>query len=84
MRQWLSLLILVAAILFLGALGLRAQDGLELKGNLAANDTERDEGYFSLAQDTMLMVRPGTPEHQWLKEHAGQTVRIVVEPANTR
>ena len=81
MRHWLSLLILVAAIFFLGSLGTHAQNGLELKGNLNANDTEREEGYFALAQDTVLMVRPGSPEHQWLKAHAGETVRLVVEPA---
>jgi hypothetical protein len=81
MRHWLSIFILVAAIFFLGSLRTRAQTGIELKGNLNANDTEREEGYFALAQDTVLMVRPGSPEHQWLKSHAGQQVRIVVEPA---
>jgi hypothetical protein len=81
MRHWLSLLILVAAIFFLGSLATHAQNGLELKGNLNANDMEREEGYFALAQDTVLMVRPGSPEHQWLKAHAGETVRLVVEPA---
>lgn len=81
MRHWLSFFILVAAIFVLGSLGARAQAGLEFKGPLNANDTEREEGYFAVAQDTVLMVRPGSPEHQWLKAHAGQTVRIVVEPA---
>jgi hypothetical protein len=81
MRHWWSIFILVAAIFFLGSLGALAQNGLELKGSLNANDTEREEGYFALAQDTVLMVRPGTPEHQWLKAHAGQTVRLVVEAA---
>ncbi|HYU77843.1 MAG TPA: hypothetical protein VEK56_02600 [Vicinamibacterales bacterium] len=80
MRHWWSVVILVAAILFLGSLGARAQDGLELKGSLNANDTERDEGYFALAQDTVLVVRPGTAVHRWLKAHAGQTVRLIVEP----
>ena len=81
MRHWLWLVLLVGAVFFLGNLGIRAQSGIELKGNLNANDTEREEGYFALAQDTVLMVRPGSAEHQWLKAHAGQTVRIVVEPA---
>jgi hypothetical protein len=84
MRHWLSIVILVAAIFFLGSLSTGAQSGIELKGNLNANDTEREEGYFALAQDTVLMVRPGSPEHHWLKAHAGQQVRIVVEPTPTR
>jgi hypothetical protein len=84
MRHWLSLFLLLAAIMVLGSLGVGAQGGLELKGHLNANDTEREEGYFALAQDTVLMVRPGSPEHQWLKAHAGQTVRLVVEPSPSR
>jgi hypothetical protein len=84
MRHWLSLVILAAAIMVLGSLGVGAHDGLELKGHLNANETEREEGYFALAQDTVLMVRPGSPEHRWLKAHAGQTVRLVLEPAPSR
>lgn len=84
MRHWLSIFILVAAVFILGSLSAGAQSGIEINGNLNANDTEREEGYFALAQDTVLMVRPGSPEHQWLKAHAGQQVRIVVEPARTR
>lgn len=79
MRHWLSIFLLVAAVFFLG--NLSAQSGLQISGNLNANDTEREEGYFALAQDTVLMVRPGSPEHLWLKAHAGQQVKIVVEPA---
>ena len=82
MRQRLSLFILVVAIMVIGKLAIGAYDGLELKGNLNANDIEREEGYFALAEDTVLMVRPGSAEHRWLKEHAGQTVRLVVEPAS--
>jgi hypothetical protein len=76
-------LIFIAAFVLM-TLGLRAQSGIELRGNLSANDAEMQEGYFAVAQDTVLMVRPGTQLHQWLKQHSGQTVRIVVEPAATR
>ena len=81
MARLMWLVLLVATVFILGSLGARAQSGIELRGNLSANDTEREEGYFSLAQDTALMVRPGSEAHNWLKAHAGQTVRIVVEPA---
>jgi hypothetical protein len=80
MRRWL--IYLVAAI-FIATLGIRANNGIELRGSLTANDTEKQEGYFAIAQDTVLMVRPGSELHNWLKTHAGQTVRIVVEPAAT-
>jgi hypothetical protein len=81
MARWLWVLMLVAVVVVLGSLGADAQSGIELRGNLSANDTEREEGYFALAQDTVLMVRPGSEAHKWLKQHSGQTVRIVVEPA---
>jgi hypothetical protein len=77
------ILVLIAAFVLLG-LSLRAQGGIELRGNLSANETEMQEGYFALAQDTVLMVRPGSQLHTWLKQHSGQTVRIVVEPAATQ
>jgi hypothetical protein len=73
----------LAAGMLVATLGLAAQDGAELRGLLNANETERNEGYFSVAQDTAIMVRPGSPLHQWLKDHSGQTVRVVIEPADT-
>ena len=76
-------LFLVFALIVM-TLGLRAQGAIELRGNLSASETEMQEGYFAVAQDTVLMVRPGSELHRWLKEHSGQTVRIVVEPAATQ
>jgi hypothetical protein len=81
MRRWLLYLL---AIIVIATLGVRANNGIELRGSLTANDTEKQEGYFAVAQDTVLMVRPGSELHNWLKAHAGQTVRLVVEPAATR
>jgi hypothetical protein len=72
------------AVLALMTLASRANGGIELRGQLSANETEMQEGYFAVAQDTVLMVRPGSPLHHWLKQHSGQTVKIVVEPAATR
>jgi hypothetical protein len=73
----------VVAATLVATLGLGAQNGAELRGQLTANETERNEGYFSVAQDTALMVRPGSPLHQWLKEHTGRTVKITIEPGTT-
>jgi hypothetical protein len=79
MRLALILIALLAMTLVMQANG-----GIELRGHLNANETEMQEGYFAVAQDTVLMVRPGSDLHRWLKQHHGQTVRIVVEPATTR
>lgn len=76
--------VMVLVIFGLAVWGLRASGGLEWRGQLSANETEMQEGYFAIADDTVLMVRPNSPMHQWLKAHAGQVVRVVVEPAETR
>ena len=78
------LVIILLVVIGLMTLGLRANGGIELRGQLSANDTEMQEGYFAVAQDTVLMVRPGSALHQWLKEHSGQMVRVIVEPASTK
>jgi hypothetical protein len=76
-------LFLVTVLVMLLTLSVRANNGFEVRGQLSANETEMQEGYFAVAQDAVLMVRPGSPLHRWLKEHAGQTVRVVVEPSAT-
>ena len=80
MRRWFLYLVVA---LMVATFGVSAGNGIELRGNLSANDTEREEGYIAIAQDTVLMVRPGSELHKWLKSHSGQSVRIVVEPDPT-
>jgi hypothetical protein len=80
MRRFVIVLFLAVLVL---ALARGTQSGIEFRGSLSANETELQEGYFAVAQDTVLMVRPGSQQHAWLKAHAGQTVRILVEPATT-
>jgi hypothetical protein len=76
-------LVLILFVLLASTWAVRANGGIELRGHLSANETEMQEGYFAVAQDTVLMVRPGSELHRWLKQHHGQTVRIVVEPSTT-
>lgn len=76
-------LALVLFALLLMTFALRANGGIELRGHLSANETEMQEGYFAVAQDTVLMVRPGSPLHEWLKQNQGKIVRVLVEPAAT-
>lgn len=77
-------LVLILFVFVVSTWAVRANNGIELRGHLSANETEMQEGYFAVAQDTVLMVRPGSELHRWLKQHHGQTVRIVVEPSTTR
>jgi hypothetical protein len=80
MRNWRILLIAIglASAGFVAG----AHSGIELRGELSASETEAEEGYFAIAADTTLVVRPGSPMHHWLRERAGQRIRLVVEPAS--
>jgi hypothetical protein len=57
-----------------------AQEGFVLVGRLSATDQEADEGYFAIDQQTMLVVKPGSDLHAYLRGKAGKRVRITVEP----
>jgi hypothetical protein len=78
MRRLLMVLTLIATLL---GLGVAAQEGFVLTGRLSATDQEADEGYFAIDQQTMLVVKPGSELHAYLKGQAGKRVRITVEPA---
>ena len=67
--------LLLAALLF--ALG-QAYDGTEFQGELRATDQEAEEGYFAVGSETMVVAKPGSALHRWLRGHVGQ--RVVVTP----
>lgn len=72
----------VLAVLLLG-LGrhTHAGDRLEIAGFLTATDQEATDGYFSLGDDAMVVVTQDSGLQRWLKGHAGQRVRVTLEPA---
>jgi hypothetical protein len=59
-----------------------AQEGFTVSGRLGATDQEAQEGYFAIDQQTMIVVKPGSELHAYLKGKVGQRVRITVEPAS--
>ena len=56
-------LVLILIGLLVMTFAVRANGGIELRGHLSANETEMQEGYFAVAQDTVLMVRPEARDH---------------------
>jgi len=76
-------LILLSTIVLTLVLGwtVAAQEGFVLSGRLSATDQEADEGYFAIDQQTMIVVKPGSELHAYLRGQSGKRVRIVVEPA---
>jgi hypothetical protein len=71
---------LLVAVGLAGA-GMAAQEAFSLAGRVSATDQEAQEGYFAVDQQTMIVVKPNSPMHAYLKSKVGQRVRITVEPA---
>ena len=57
-----------------------AQDGFTVTGRLGATDQEAQEGYFAIDPQTMIVVKPGTDVHAFLRGKVGQRVRVTIEP----
>ena len=71
---------LIVAVGLAGAVA-AAQDAFSLAGRVSATDQEAQEGYFAVDQQTMIVVKPNSAMHAYLKSKVGQRVRITVEPA---
>jgi hypothetical protein len=61
-------------------LGVAAQEGFSLAGRLGATDQEAQEGYFAIDSQTMIVVRPGSEMHTFLRGKVGQRIRVTIEP----
>ncbi len=83
-KPWIQRLtvgvVLIAALLF--ALG-QAYDGAEFQGDLRATDQEAEEGYFAVGSDTMIVAKPGSSLHRWLRGHVGQRVLVNLQSEPT-
>jgi hypothetical protein len=78
MRRRLFLGALIVTLL--AGLAAAAQRGFSLTGRLGATDQEAQEGYFAIDNQTMIVVKPGSDFHAYLRTKVGQRVRITVEP----
>ena len=63
----MRLLVLVVG-LFLATLAVGAYDSAEVTGRVDATEQESGEGYFAIGADTMIVVKPGSDMHAWLKQ----------------
>ena len=77
----LAMLVAVLGVLLAG-MAVAAQQGFSLSGRLGATDQEAQEGYFAIDNQTMIVVKPGSDFHAYLRTKVGQRVRITVEPDN--
>ena len=65
--------------LLLTGLVLAAQQGFTVTGRLGATDQEAQEGYFAIDNQTMIVVKPGSELHSYLRARVGQRVRVTIE-----
>jgi len=75
-------LAIAVVLLMVGLSGLvaAAQGGYSISGRLGATEQEAQEGYFAIDQQTMIVVKPGSDLHTYLKSRVGKRVRVSVEP----
>ena len=71
--------LLILGLLVTGVV-VAAQQGFTVRGRIGATDQEAQEGYFAVDNQTMLVVKPGTEIHSYLRSRVGQRVRISIEP----
>jgi hypothetical protein len=72
--------VLVVLLVALVGFTVAAQQGFTVSGRIGATDQEAQEGYFALDPQTMLVVKPGSEIHAFLRGKVGQRVRITIEP----
>ena len=77
MRRFLAFVALVGMLLSGLAL---AQQGFTLTGRIGATDQEAQEGYFAIDNQTMIVVKPGSDLHNYMRARVGQRVRVTIEP----
>lgn len=69
-----------AVAVLVATLAYAAQQTFTIRGRLGATDQEAQEGYFALDSATMIVVKPGSEIHAYLRSKVGQRVRITIEP----
>jgi hypothetical protein len=50
-----------------------------VQGKVSATEQESDEGYFAVGAETMVVAKPQSALHQWLRAHNGQQVCVTLE-----
>ncbi len=78
MRRVLLFVVLVGLVL--SGLAYAAQQGFTLTGRVGATDQEAQEGYFAIDNQTMIVVKPGSELHNYMRARVGQRVRLTIEP----
>ena len=78
MRRLLMLVALMGTLLI--GVAIAEQQGFSLSGRVSATDQEAQEGYFAIDNQTMIVVKPGSELHGYMRSKVGQRIRVTIEP----
>lgn len=74
-------LIVIALIVGIvaGGAAVASQASIAVQGQVSATEQESDEGYFAVGNDTMIVAKPQSTLHRWLRAQNGRQVRVTIE-----
>lgn len=76
-RLWV---IILSVFMLATGWALGAQQGFSMSGRIGATDQEAQEGYFAIGPETMIVVKPNSALHTYLRSKVGQQVTVTIEP----
>ena len=78
-KQLLLVLTALVVGIVAGGAAVASQASITVQGQVSATEQESDEGYFAVGADTMVVAKPRSTLHQWLRAHNNQQVRVTIE-----
>ena len=79
-RTQLAMIVMALVVgALVGSVAVARQASIVVQGRVSATEQESDEGYFAVGSDTMVVAKPKSALHQWLRAHNGQQVRVTIE-----
>jgi hypothetical protein len=77
--QLVSVLLALVVGMLAGGAAVASQASIAVQGQLTATEQEADEGYFAVGGDTMVIAKPHSALHGWLRSHNSRQVRVTVQ-----
>ena len=78
-KQLVMVVVALVVGIVAGGAAVASQASIAVQGQVSATEQESDEGYFAVGGDTMVVAKPESPLHNWLRTHNGQQVRVTIE-----
>jgi hypothetical protein len=79
-RTQLAMIVMALVVgALVGGVAVAHQASIAVHGRVSATEQESDEGYFAVGPETMVVAKPESALHQWLRAHNGQQVRVTIE-----